>query len=319
MTRLVRRTFLLNVGFAFVVGCGATGPAARDAGDAGRARDGGSLDAETSPLSDAPAGEAGDAPDADGKGDSAPDASPDVVGASVPDAPTADLSVSEAGTDARDGSSATLSRAAACGRTWLWDWSTPGSARLSPIALTSGTPVIDTARDELLLPFDSQEFAIAVSASKYVLEFDLEIDGNLTFAVREFRDKDEFVPSITRSGGELILASVTPEGKTAPGGGFTGQRIPAERVHVTLFGDPYAHLLGMEVDSSHGSFWSGFAALVTPPQSLVLFGEDLSAERGTAARVHVGPMSGCDRPFNDDACKATPSPGFCPAITAPPL
>jgi hypothetical protein len=315
MARRLKRTFLV-VGCVFAVGCGSSGPAAHDAGDAGRVGDGGSRDLDAAAAPDVPVDERADA----AVGDAGPllDAASDAPADGRGDGSVVLVdAAADAGLDARDGSSVPVSRAAACGRTWLWDWSTPGSAKLSPNRFTSGTPTIDTARDELLLPFDSQEFG-TTSAVQYVLEFDLEIDGDLTFAVRESTAWQVPVPSITRSGGELILSSLTGD-QTAPGGFFTGQRIPAERVHVTLFGFPYHHLLGMKVDSSHGSFWSGFAALQTPPQELFLMGADLSAERGTAARVHVGPMSGCERSFDDGVCLTTRSPGFCPTVIASPL
>lgn len=321
MTGLLGRTLLLlNVGCVFVVGCGSSGPAAHDAGDGGRAGDGGSLDADA-PAGDAPVDERGN--DAGPMLDAASESVPD---AARSDAATSDAATADTASDAlidADGGSDAVSRSSACGRSWSYDWSTPQSVRTWQVR--RGAPVIDTGADELLLPFGSQEYQYIVSDSQYVMEFDLTIDGDLTFLAHESGGDDpiykDVIPSITRSGSELVLASVTAGAtSTAPGGGFTGQRFPAERVHVTLFVDPYGHYIGMKVDSSHGSFWSGFSNVNFVPHDLLLVGANLAAEQGTTARVHVGPLSACNRAFTVP-CPPSSKIGFCTVagVDMPPL
>ena len=154
-------------------------------------------------------------------------------------------------------------------------------------------PMVDTAANELLLPFDSGVFDDVVSATNYFLEFDLSIDGNLTFFVSPYATfGSEKLPSISRVGSDLVLAAITP-GATATqvGGGFQGQHIPAQRVHVVLFAEPYTEALGMKVVAGAETFWSGFTIVERPPQDLKLVAASLPAEAGTTARIHIRPVT----------------------------
>jgi hypothetical protein len=200
-----------------------------------------------------------------------------------------------------------------CLRAFTSDWRSPLQTEANhwrAIVGTQGTPSVDTTAVELLLPRDSQVTNL-VSPQSYVLEFDVTIDGDLTFFVDT--DPPNFtnfrrLPSITRAGSQLVFSTAF-SGATAiaPGGGFTGQRVPAQKVHVTLWADPGGHHLGMKVDAAGQSFWSGFANLDHPPQNLRLVGANLVAEQGTTARVHVGQMTGCERVFKDDCLAARPT------------
>ncbi|HVU52577.1 MAG TPA: hypothetical protein VHL80_17980 [Polyangia bacterium] len=217
------------------------------------------------------------------------------------DAPAAPTDARDAGSDARDAAVDLLSRSPSCGRRYAYEWSAPFSTPGMPWSVAHGNPTVDAAADELLLPWDSKVYDVTVSPSATVLDFDVSIEGNLTFLVQGVPDDQaEPVPSITRAGDEMILASAQYGGAAiAPGGFFTGQRFPAQRVHVTLFLDPYAHHLGMKVDTMTQSFFSGFTKVAINPQSLTLVGDNLESERNADSRVHVGPITGCDRPFND--------------------
>jgi hypothetical protein len=290
---------------ALTGGCGSSGKHPLDASDGAIRPDGTSIDAP--PVTD----DAG----ADGLVDATSEPAPDAATFETADSDAARDATSDAG----DGNTATVSRSPSCRRSWLYDWSTPQS--VIGWSAMRGAPEVDATADELRLPFDSAELNTYVSSSQFVLEFDLALDGDLTFLVREQGDINDIVPSITRSGGELVLASVTSGAMSAaPGGGFTGQRFPAERVHVTLFVEPYQHLIGMKVDSSRGSFWSGFSNVSTVPQSLVFVGAGLTSEKGTTARAHVGAISGCERGFQD-RCLSLNQHGFCAVdgVDTPPL
>ncbi|HTA17821.1 MAG TPA: hypothetical protein VK989_00930 [Polyangia bacterium] len=181
------------------------------------------------------------------------------------------------------------------------------------------SPVVDTTANELLLPFGSAVENPAVSASNYFLEFDLSIDGDLTFVmVPGFSFSNEPLPSIARSGPDLVLTTFTAgETTTKPGGGFQGQHIPAQKVHVILFADAYPEMLGMEVIAAGQTFWSGFTVLSRPPEDLKLISVNLPAEAGSTAHIHVGPMSGCEVAFRNPC--TTQSPGFCDGGAAPPF
>jgi hypothetical protein len=182
--------------------------------------------------------------------------------------------------------------------------------------------MIDAAANELLLPRDGIVGKYGLSASKYFLEFDLSIDGDMTFYVSPSATfANEPLPSITRSGADLVLETYTV-GDTAakPGGGFQGQHISAQRIHVVLFLDTSPELLGMKVIAGGQTFWSGFTVLSRPPQDLQLVGASLPANATGTALVHVGPVSGCEVRFQNP-CTMWLKPGFCPVdgASAPPF
>jgi hypothetical protein len=75
----------------------------------------------------------------------------------------------------------------------------------------------------------------------------------------------------------------------------------------------------MKVAAGGQTFWSGYTVLSSPPMILKLASAALPSEAGTMARIHVGPMSGCEVAFKDN-CTAFHA-GFCPVDggSAPPF
>jgi hypothetical protein len=296
---------LVAILVAAAPGCGSRAPHHPDAGRDGSPSDG---------VTGGPSADAADAPqvleteggsDLAGAGDAASPA--DVPPA---DAPSSSTDARDAGGDAGAVEVGSVSRSPRCNRSYGWSWTAPLSAT-PPWIPTHGSPSVDTTANELLLPWDSKVSNPDTLSGAAVLEFDVSIEGNLTFFVQGVaNDQQEPVPSLTRSGDELILASARYDGPApAPGGFFTGQRFPAQRVHVTLFVDPSQHHIGMQVDTPTQSFFSGFSKVEIIPVEVTLVGDDLESERSTSSRIHVGPITGCDRGFND---KCVPDElGFC--------
>jgi hypothetical protein len=244
-----------------------------------------------------------DAPPSTSDAPTEPGAPVDGTEAREPDARDGGVEVS----DARNFGDSLLT----CGhRVFDFEWTKP--IGMGHWFVLHGSPATDTAANELLLPFDSGVEDVALDASNYYLEFDLSIDGDLTFfASPGAIFNDEPMPAITRSGSELVFSTLTTGAtKTVPAGGFQGQRIPAQKVHVVLFGEAYPERLGLEVIAGGQTFWSGFTVLSSPPEVLNLVAANLPAEAGTTARIHIGPISGCQIPFFDP-CKRLDS-GFCP-------
>jgi hypothetical protein len=339
MTKISPTVLAAGLALVLVASCGsrhaAKGTSDGAAPDGGAAADGGPPDAgqETAIVSDA-AVEAS-SPDAPS------DATPNLDSLASPDASTADAAGADVPADAASAGDVAAHADAApivdgivvadglvlpCLRAFTSDLRSPLETLANhwrAIRGTQGTPSVDTTAVELLLPRDSQVWNL-VSPQSFVLEFDVTIDGDLTFFVDTDPPNLRSLPSITRAGSQFVFSTAF-SGATAvaPGGGFTGQRVPAQKVHVTVWGDPGGHL-GMKVDAAGQSFWSGFASLDHPTQSLRLVGANLAAEQGTTARVHVGQMTGCERVFKVD-CLADGDPthkfAFCPTAgpSAPPL
>jgi hypothetical protein len=339
MTKVSLKIFAAGLALALVASCGsrhaAKGTSDGEAPDGDAAADGGPPDAgqETAVLPDA----AVEASSPDAPSDSTPNldslTSPDVLAAdadAVADVPADAASAGDVAADADaagivDGAAEAESRSPSCLRGFISDWRAPLQTLANhwmAISGTQGTPSVDTTAGEALLPRDSRVWTL-VSPSDFVLEFDVTIDGDLTFFVDTYGPNHGPLPSITRAGSQLVFSTAF-SGATAiaPGGGFTGQRVPAQKVHVTLWGETGGHRLGMKVDAAGQTFWSGFANLDHPTQYLMLVGANLAAEQGTTAHVHVGQMTGCERVFKDD-CLEDPTHllAFCPTAgpSAPPL
>lgn len=290
-----------------VAGCGAT---TRTKGDA--AADGAAPDVSSVGEGGGGAGEAGmggDVSVADvdtgAAADAATPADSDASFDAATPPPDVSADVRADMTDARTFGDAGLT----CGhRSLSFEWRTP--LAMSRWLVVHGAPTVDTAANELLLPPGGAVEDNALAADRYFLEFDLSIEGDMTFYVSPSATyANEPLPSITRSGSDLVLGTyAVGDTTTKPGGGFQCQHIPAQRVHVVLFLDPAPEMLGMEVIAGGQTFWSGFTVLSHPPQDLKLVGANLPATAGTA-RVHVGPISGCNVNFQNP-CRML-EPGFC--------
>ncbi|HEX4406418.1 MAG TPA: hypothetical protein VH560_16380 [Polyangia bacterium] len=303
----MRTTWVLCL-CALAAGCGTKSKSVIDA-----AGDRGAFDAGRGDVSDA-AQSKDAAADVKVDVDAAPprpDASGPTDVADAPDADAARAPDAGSGLDAPTDALTFGDSGFSCGRrSFDFEWRQP--LPMGQWSVSYGSPSVDTTANELLLPYNSSLDDIALSDVNYALEFDLSIDGNLTFfAGPPSTQSDPPLPSITRSGSDLVLSTLTiGASATQPAGGFQGQHIPAQTVHVTIFVDTDFELFGMKVVAGSQTFWSGFTVTNRPPMTVRVAAAALPGEAGTNAHIHVGPMFGCEVPFKSD-CESFTS-GFCP-------
>jgi hypothetical protein len=164
--------------------------------------------------------------------------------------------------------------------------------------------------------------AMPLAASAFVVDFDVALEGDVTFFPAAPGEEIGGLPSITRSGADLVLGNWTygADPVLVAGGFFSGQHLAAKALHLTVFVEADASRLAMRVEAGGASFWSGFTTTSPAPHGLVLATEPGPATNAGSSSVRVGAILGCERPITDD-CTTAPIIGFCrePAGSTPPF
>jgi hypothetical protein len=251
--------------------------------------------------------------DASNPGDAAPegkvDAAMDRDVAKVPDA-----SLDEGAPDLGD-----TDAAPSCRQTTVFDW--PGAVN-DGSWVASGAKISFDVNDAVFLPAGTVLTDALISASSYVLEFDLVLNPGLTLLIEPSGQFAGSVPSVTATGPDLVLGSaqVGDGGMATPP--LLGQRFAQSLMVVRVFVEGAPARIGMEIDADLQTFWSGFANLPASPKGLaiVVVATDVSevadgGGTGGTSLAAIEPIDECDRSF-DDHCTTTAS-GFCGTDTAP--
>jgi hypothetical protein len=116
---------------------------------------------------------------------------------------------------------------------------------------------------------------VPFAASSFVVDFFVTLEGDVTFFPAAPDEMTGGLPSITRSGSELILGTWTygADPELVAGRLFSGQRLPVDQVHVTVFVEADGSRLAMRVESGGASFWSGYTTTSPAPHGLLLAAE----------------------------------------------
>jgi hypothetical protein len=168
-------------------------------------------------------------------------------------------------------------------------WSYGLATTSAPWHRAFGDPHIDTAAEQLFLTYDDVVQRTPVSGS-YYFSFDLDLDSDVTFYVG-ISNAWVLQPAIARSGSELMLSGAyySMAGLQSVGT-FTGQRLPAGRLHVTFFANAVTRKVALHVVAGRERRASGFVPVGEDVGGVLLIGNNAGAGNGPA---RIGRLEGC--------------------------